>query len=296
MGGRRNSRTIVPRLGGPESGADFNVVSAGYFQLIGLPVIRGRGLDSRDQAGAAEVAVVNELMARRFWPGQDPLGKRFGILRPNKVVEVVGVVRDGRFRDYRDTPRACFYLALAQNYTSRMSLEIRAPADPMRLVAATRREISLLDRDLPVRNVQTLRSYRDAGLGQERLSAALLSGLGALSVTLAAIGIYAVLAFSVARRTREIGLRMALGATATNVVGSIVRQAFRLIAVGSALGIVLSLPLRKLVSSLLYGISATDPFTYILAILVLAVAGVAAAYLPARRATRIDPLEALHHE
>ena len=185
---------------------------------------------------------------------------------------VLYTFRDGRFRCYRDTVRPCFYIPLAQTYgadlryqVSRMNLEVRTTGDTARLAAGIRGEIHALDHaldeDMPARQAQTLESYRDAGLGQERLSAALLSGLGMLAALIAAIGLYGVLAFAVAQRTREIGIRMALGAASGQVLRSVLLDALGLVGAGIAIGFVGAMLLARLVSSLLYGVSSTDPAT-----------------------------------
>jgi predicted permease len=296
MAGRRSARTIVPYADGSEVGADYNIVSEDYFRTIGLPVVSGRGLLRSDREGSRGVAVINEQMARRFWPGQNPIGKQFGLQRPERLVEVVGVIRDGRFRNYRDTVKPCFYLPLAQEYAPVMSLEVRAAARPAWIAEAVRREIHAMDKGLLLREVRTLESFRNAGLGQERVSAALLSGLGILALILAAIGLYGTLAFSVARRTHEIGLRMALGASAGRVVGDVLGRALTLIAAGLCAGLAAALSLSKLTSNMLYGVTADDPLTYVFSALFLVVVGLTAALVPARRATKIDPIEALRYE
>jgi predicted permease len=296
MGGRINSRDIVPRPGAALVSVNFNVVSEGYFQTIGLPLVRGRGFNPGDRENAPGVAVINEQMARRFWPGEDPLGKQFQLQRPPRLVEVIGIVRDGRFRNYRAALRPCFYLPLAQNYQRQMSLEVRAAGNAMALGAAARHEIRALDSKMITGEMLTLQAHRDGAMGQERLSAALLAGVGVLALSLAAIGLYGVLAFSVAQRTREIGLRIALGATRGKVLRSITVQGLMLISTGACLGLGAALSVTRLVSSLLYGITATDRLTYAAATFVLSAVGLAATYLPARRATRIDPMEALRYE
>jgi ABC-type antimicrobial peptide transport system permease subunit len=177
-----------------------------------------------------------------------------------------------------------------------MNLEVRAAMDAAAIAPAVRREIRALDKDLTVPEAQTLRAFRDASLGQERLSAALLSGLGALAMTIAAIGLYGVLAFAVAQRTREIGVRMALGAAAGQVQRAVLREAAALIGCGLAIGCAAAGLLGRLVASLLYGVSASDPWIYIAGGGLLLAVGMAAAFLPARRASRVDPMRALRWE
>jgi predicted permease len=296
FGGRRGGTNIVPRPGDTPVQVDFNSVSAEYFQTVGIPLVRGRAFDANDREGAAGVVVVNEQMARRFWPGEDPIGKQIGLEQPKRLAEIVGVVRDGRFRGYRAQVNPSFYVPLAQRHIPRMNLEVRTAGDPARLVAAVRHEIQSLDRDLLVPEFQTLRSFRDAGLGQERLSAALLSGLGILAALIAAIGIYGVLAFAVAQRTREIGIRMALGAASRQVMRSVLADALALVGAGVAIGCVAALALVRFISSLLYGVSSTDPAVYAGTAGILIAVGALASYPPARRASRVDPMVALRCE
>ena len=258
FGGRRGGTDFVPCPGDKPVQVDHNTVSSEYFQTVGLPLVRGRGFDARDVEGAADVVIVNEQMKRRFWPGEDPIGKQIQ-RAPRRPAEIVGVVRDGRFRGYRAEVNPCFYGPLAQRYFPLMNLEVRTAANPIGLAAAVRHEIQKLDKDLAVPEAQTLGSFRDAGLGQERLSAALLSGLSLLAALIAAIGLYGVLAFAVAQRTREIGIRMALGAASRQVLRSVLGEALALIGVGLAIGLIAALILAKFVSSLLYGVTALTP-------------------------------------
>jgi predicted permease len=275
---------------------DFNAVSSEYFQMIGLPLLRGRDFDSRDRDGAPGVAIVNEQFARRYWPGEDPVGKQLFLDSPKRAAQVIGVVRDGKFRGYRAQVNPCFYLPLAQRYASTMNLEIRTAMNPASVVAAVRREVRALDKSLILPEMQTLRSFRDAGLGRERLAAALLSGLGGLAALIAAIGLYGVMAFAVAQRTREIGIRMALGAASHDVQRSVVKEALALVGTGLAIGLGASLLLVRFVSNLLYEVSATDPATYAITAAILIAVGVLAAFLPARRASKVDPMVALRYE
>jgi len=296
MGGWRGGTDIVVHSGDRPVQVDFNAVSEEYFQTVGLPIVRGRGFDRRDREGAPRVAIVNERMAQKFWPGEDPVGKQIRLTQPARLAEIVGVVRDGRFRNYRATVNACFYVPLAQSYRRPVSLEVRTAGDPMGLAAAIRREIHALDKDLLVPGAETLRSYRDAGLGQERLSAALLSGLGPLAVVLAAVGLYGVLAFAVAQRTREIGVRMALGARAGQVLRGVMKEALVLLAAGLGLGLAGAAVAGRFISSLLFEVTATDPATYAVTVGVLTGVGAMAALIPARRAAWVDPMVALRYE
>jgi predicted permease len=304
LGGGRNALDIESAAGW-KANADFNVVSEEYFRTIGLPLEHGRTFTAADREGAPAVTVVNELMARRYWPGEDPIGKRFRYLGAREVA-IVGVIRDGRFRDYRDQPRPCFYLPLGQLnagaphpflsfMTTAMKLEVRSAGPAAPLVEPLRRAISELDGALTF-DVRTLAEYRDAGLAQERVSAALVSGLGLLAAVIAAVGLYGVLAFAVAQGTREIGIRMALGAGARQVQRRVLAGALGLVGGGLVLGLAAALGLARFIASLLFEVSATDPATYAGAALVLLAVGGLAGTLPARWASRVDPVVALREE
>ena len=296
MGGRRGGNNIVPHPGDKPVQVDFNVVSEEYFQTVGLPMVRGRAFNAGDRDGSPNVAIINEQMAQRFWPGEDPIGKQIGLEQPTRIAEIIGIVRDGRFRNYRAPIHPCFYVPFSQEYEGTMSLEVRAAGDPMRLVAPVRRQIHALDEELVAGDVWTLKSFRDAGLGQERSSAALLSGFGVLAVALAGIGLYGVLAFAVARRTHEIGIRMALGASRSNVLVLVTGQGMVLTLVGLAAGLICAFGLTRLVASSLYGVQPTDPITFGGAAAFVALVALLASYLPARRAAKVDPMVALRYE
>ena len=296
LGGWRGGNDIVLHPGGKPVQVDFNDVSEEYFQTVGLPIVRGRAFNAGDRTGPPNVAIINEQMAQRFWPGEDPIGKQIGLENPTRTAEIIGIVRDGRFRNYRESIQPCFYVPFSQEYLGRMSLEVRVAGDPMRLVAPVRRQIHDLDEDVVTGDVWTLRSFRDAGLGQERVSAALLSGFGFLALALAGIGLYGVLAYAVSRRTHEIGVRMALGASRSNVLKLVTRQGMALTLTGLAIGLVAAFGLTRLIASALYGVQPTDPITFIAAAAFVAAVALVASYIPARRATKVDPMVALRYE
>jgi putative ABC transport system permease protein len=298
FGGRRGGADILVSENGSDSRVqvDINVVSPAYFETIGLPVVRGRGFRPGDRDGAPAVAVINEVMARRFWPGRDPVGQRFRLTRPSAEVTVAGVVRDGKFRNFRDQHRPCFYLPLAQAPRRVMNLEVRSAAALSTLIPAIRAEVRLLDPGLPLAEFKTLEEIREGSMSQERLLRSLLTGLGVLALLLAAIGIYGVLSFSVARRTREIGIRMAIGARPAAVAAAILTRSGTLTLLGLALGLAAAFPLTRLVATLLYGVDPMDPLVLAAISVALLVVAMAAAYLPARHASRVDPVEALRTE
>jgi len=303
LGGVRGGTDVtVPRPEAPLERqtlqVNVNWVSPGYFQTIGIPLLGGRDFTERDTAGTPLVAVINEQMARRFWPGEDAVGKQFQLTRPPSAVEIIGVVRDGKgkMRNFREQARPCFYVPLYQHYCPQMTLEARTAGDPVGMLAAVRREVQALDKDLPLGELQTLKSHLDNALSQERMTVVLLSALGLLALTLASVGIYGVMSFSVVQRTPEIGIRMALGAQASEVLRMVLRRGVVLILTGLGIGLGAAYVATRFIASLLYGVSATDPATFAGISVLLAGVAVLATYIPARRATKVDPMTALRYE
>ncbi len=295
LGGMRGGEDIL--VDGAKIQVDYNVITPEYFETVGLPVARGRPFTGGDRTGSPRVAVINDLMAARFWPGQDAIGKRFRLTSAGGgEVEVVGVVRDGKFRNFRDTRWPCFYVPFAQRAHMQMNLEVRTASEPMGLVAAMRSEVRALDAGFRLGQFSTLQTVRERGISQERLIASLLTGFGAVALALAAMGIYGVVAFSVAQRTREIGIRMALGARAAKIAATVLRKVVALALAGIAAGLIGGLALSRLVAGMLYGVAPADPGSFAAAAITLFVAAAVAGYFPARRATKINPVEALRCE
>jgi predicted permease len=297
LGAMRGGTDVLPPGASRPLQVNWNIASPGYFQAIGLPLDRGRDFNERDIETAPPVAIVNEVMARRFWPGADPIGKLLRNADPRTPpLQVVGVVRDGRMQNFRENMRPCFYRPLTQSYVPEMTLIARTPGGPELALAQIRRELRALDKDLPVTQAETMHAHLNRALSQERLTASLLSGLGLLALALAVVGIYGVMSFSVAQRTREIGIRMALGAQAPGVLSMILRHAAILLGAGLAIGWAAAALVTRYAASLLYGVSPTDPWTFVAVSVVLAAAAMLACYLPARRAARVDPMVALRYE
>jgi len=278
--------------------ADFQAVNSGYFETLGIALLRGRRLTPHDREGEPPVAVVNQAFSRGFLNGADPLGRAF-LYSENVRVQIVGVVTDIRRGGKAADVLPEVYLAAAQTslYPVRVAdFAVRASGDPSLLVNAVRQQVLAIDKDQPVTNVRTMEEIIDASVAQRRFQTFLLLVFAAVAVALALIGIYGVLAYSVAQRTQELGIRIALGANPRSVIALVLRQAGVLIAAGIALGILGSLALTRYVQSLLFQVQTTDWRTYAAAIALLAVAGAMASLVPAVRGASVDPMVALREE
>jgi predicted permease len=295
FGGMRGGTEIIAPDESKQQ-VDFNVISPGYFQNIGLALLRGREFTERDRADAPPAGVVNEILAARFWPGEDPLGKQFRLVNPPRTVTVVGVVRDGKFRGYRDALRPGFYVPVAQQYRGEMTLEARTVVEAAPFGALVRREIGILDASMPVTETVTMKARLDDVLSQERLIASFATGLGLLALALSGVGIYGVLSFAVSRRTREIGIRMALGARPLDVLRMILRESAALAGCGFAIGGAGAAMLARLAKVLLYGVTPTDPTAFTFALVLLITVAFVAALIPAYRAAQLDPAATLRSE
>jgi putative ABC transport system permease protein len=272
-------------------------ISPGYFQAMSTRLVRGRDFTEQDDSNSPPVAIINEAFARRFWPGQDPLGKRFrqgGAESP--LMEVVGVVQDGKYAGLNESPQPYVCRPLSQAYAGTNTVIVRTDSDPQKLLPLIRNEVQQLDAHMPLASAKTLAERLAMPLLPARIAASLFASFGMLALALAAIGIYGIMSYSVSRRTHEIGVRVALGAQASDVLRLILGQGMTPVLIGVVLGISSALALTRLMKSLLFGMSAADPLTYTgVAALLLSVA-LLAAYIPARRATRIDPMQALRNE
>jgi predicted permease len=292
------SSTGVYPDGQAEPGAEempvayYNSVSPDYFAAMGIPVVAGRDFDQSDTAKSPGVAIVNETLAERFWPGENPIGKRLHSGN-TKVLEVVGVARNGKYESLGEIPALVVYYPLTQVYATSSALVVRTSVDPGAEISSVRSEVQKLDPQLPIFEAKTLKEHMRLALFPLHAGAVVAGSFASLALILAGIGIYGVMAYSVGQRTQEIGIRMALGARAGDVWKLVLRQGVVITAIGMVFGLVCAIGLSGVVASLLYGVSATDPMTFLFITLLLSGVAMAACYIPARRATKVDPVIAI---
>jgi putative ABC transport system permease protein len=288
---------VPPRAELPSSA--FTPVSATYFDTMSMRLVKGRAFTDADTEKSSTVTVINETMARRFWPTEDPIGKRLKQGWPESKSpwrEVVGVVADVKMNGVdQETPLQA-YLPLAQESATGLALVVRTEGVPLLLATTIEQTINEIDKDLPVFNARSMDQLLDSAIARQRLTMVLLTGFAAVALLLAAVGIYGVVSYSVSQRTREIGIRMALGAQARDVMKLVAGQGMILALIGVLIGLGASLALTRLMKSLLFGVSATDPFTFAAISVLLACVALLACYLPARRATKVDPMVELRYE
>lgn len=271
-------------------------VMPGYFSALHIPTLSGRDFSDFDRENTKQVAIINKAMADLVWAGQDALGKRFSIVVDPHQYEVIGVVGTTVIGAVGEDPQPVAYFPLRQQYSPVATILVRTTGNPEALMGAVRAQVNQIDRNLALTNGQTVGQLLGQGLWAARMGAALLGLFGLLALVLASVGIYGVLSYSVTQRTSEIGIRMALGAQSRQVLKLVLRQGMLLAGVGVLVGVAIALPITSFASSLLYGVSPSDPLTYIVIAVVLLAVALLACYVPARRATRIDPLVALRFE
>jgi putative ABC transport system permease protein len=295
-GGYRRGTAIegYQRQPNEDTEINSNIIGPNYFNTMGIPIVAGRDFNAQDRTGSPAVVIVNEVLARRYLGG-NALGKRlrFGA---GQFREIVGVVRNAKYRNLREEPLPFIYTPFAQEPQSGMTLIVRTAGDPSALLGAVRNEVGAINKDVPLFAVQTMTQRIGSQLATDRVIAVLLSVFGGCALLLAAIGIYGVVGYAVAQRTHEIGIRIALGADQRDILKLIVSQGMVLTAIGAGIGLVLALAATQLLKSLLFGISATDPLTFVSVVVVLVGVALLACYLPARRAMKVDPLVALRYE
>jgi len=291
--------------------AQYRSVDGRYFAALGIRLIKGRLLDEHDQPNSLPVVLVNETLARKYWPDADPIGKSLLLEPPRNLIPpalippgarvvtytVAGVVRDAHYGTLDQKPEPLVYASILQSdATTSPFFVVRADGDPTALVGSIRNVLAGIDKNLPIADVLTMDEIVSTSIAQPRLEAILLGIFGALALLLAAVGIYGVMSYSVSQRTGEIGVRMALGADRSDVLALVCKQGLRLAAIGLALGLVLALLATRLMSTILFGVSPTDPLTYAAIAILLALVALLACYVPARRATKVDPMVALRYE
>jgi predicted permease len=292
------STTNVYPDGRPEPRAEdlpsafYENISPGYFSAMAIPILAGRDFADSDAQKSAGVVIVNETLAQQFWPGENPIGKRLHSGN-SSVLEVVGVAKNGKYQTLGETPGLIVYYPLEQVYEPNAALVVRTDFDANAAIAGVRSEVRNLNPTLPVYEAKTLHDHMRLALFPLHVGAVAVGSFALLALILAAIGIYGVMAYSVAQRTQEIGIRMALGARAIDVWKMVLRQGIILTAIGMFCGLLFALGLSRIVASLLYGVSATDPLTFLLIALLLAAVALLASFLPARRATKVDPVMAI---
>ncbi|MBS1791375.1 MAG: ABC transporter permease [Acidobacteria bacterium] len=272
-------------------------VSPDYFRTMRIQLKRGRAFTEQDSSEAPLVAIIGETAARRFWPGENPLGKRvrLGGLE-DKLRTIVGIVNDVQHFGLDDAPDIQIYVPHDQWTDSFMELAVRTTADPAGIISSIRREVKAVDKDAPIYQVATMNQLVATTTAQRRFTLLLVGIFAGLSLVMAGLGIYSVIAYSVTQRTHEIGIRLALGAQTRDVLQLVLRQGFKLTSFGLALGLIASLALTRLMENLLFGVSATDPMTIVMVAMLLLAVGLLACWLPARRATKVDPMIALRCE
>ena len=274
--------------------AFYENISPGYFAAMGIPLLAGRDFADSDTKKSPGVAIVNETLAQQFWPGENPIGKRLHSGNTS-VLEVVGLAKNGKYQSLGEIPSLIIYYPIQQVYASNAALVVRTDVDANAAIASVRGEVRNLDPTLPVYEAKTLREHMRLALFPLHAGAVAVGSFAFLAMILAAIGIYGVMAYSVAQRKQEIGIRMALGARAVDVWKMVLRQGIILTAVGMFCGLLFALGLSKIIASLLYGVSATDPLAFLLISVLLAAVALLASFLPARRATKVDPVMAIRN-
>ncbi|MGH9824013.1 MAG: FtsX-like permease family protein, partial [Blastocatellia bacterium] len=284
---------------GETTTADYFTVSPDYFRVMRIPLLRGRFFSEQDSPSSPNVAIISETLARRYFPNQDPIGgqMKFGF-PPNTNVsrEIVGVIGDVRDAALSRKPGPMMYVPFAQAPLYGGEIVVRSALSTSSVASSIRQVVHNIDKDLPVTDIESFPEALGASVAQERFRTLLLSSFSGIALILAAVGIFGVIAYSALQRTHEIGIRMALGAQRRNVLRLILGQGAKLALVGVGAGTVAALMLTRSMASLLYGVSATDPLTFGAVAIVLLGVAVAACYIPARRAVRIDPMAALRHQ
>ena len=289
---------------GQENTASYRVIDPNYFRTMSIPLLRGRYFSEQDNDESHGVVMINQTMARRYWPNEDPIGKRIKPQFPeakvpwrpastNTWLTITGVVGDVKQTGVNDEQPAEIYLPYLQNPSSLMNLLVRSTSDPLRLVPAVRRQVLAVDVDQPVYNINTMENVFSQSIAAPHVITSLLTTFAAVALLLAAIGVYSVMSYSVAQRTHEVGVRMALGAQQQHVLRMILGHGLKLVLIGVGFGVLVAFGVTHVISNLLFGVSATDAQIFLGVPLLLIAVAVLAIYLPARRALKVDPIVAL---
>jgi putative ABC transport system permease protein len=295
------ARTVFPEGQDEASGyrgtlTQLDDIAPNYFQALRVPLLSGREFNDGDRANTKKVVIANEAMAKHFWPDENAIGKRFHFFGETELREIVGLVRNTVVNNIGEEPQPVAYLPLTQDYSPFVSLQVRTGGRPEAVISTVRGGVQSLDTNLAITNVNTIEQLISQGLWAPRMGAGLLAVFGGLALVLAVVGVYGVLSYSVNQQTREIGIRMAMGAQTGRVLGLVVGQGMKLAGAGLVLGLLAAFATMRVMSSLLFGISAHDPVTFGGVSFILAFAAVMACYIPARRATKVDPIIALRYE
>ncbi|HYV06906.1 MAG TPA: ABC transporter permease [Blastocatellia bacterium] len=282
---------------GPDNPANWNVIGPGYFETTGIRLLQGRTFDERDSADGNKVIIINETLAKMAFPGEDPLGKRIRSWRDENLLrEIVGVVQDVRYFGRDDKLRGLVYVPHTQNPWRSMVLTVRTTGDPASLIGSIRDQVWSVDKDLAIANARTMNETLARSVASQRFSMTLLAVFAAIAMVLATLGVYSVLSYTVAQRSHELGVRMALGARSNDVMKLVLQQGMKLTVIGTGIGLAVSFAVTRLMKTLLYEVGTTDPLTFAVVTALLLGAGLAACLIPARRATKVDPMVALRYE
>jgi predicted permease len=271
-------------------------VDSDYLKATGIPLVEGRSFSDFDDDASLPVALINEALARERWPGGNALGHRFQLAGDETVRQVIGIVKNANYTTLGEAAQPCVYLPLQQNFVEGMVLYVRGQQDPAAVLGSVQREIGALDANVRISDVRTGATLIGQVLWGPRVCVALLGVFGALALILAGVGLYGVMAYSVSRRRKEIGLRMALGASRADVLRIVLADGMAVVCYGVAGGLAICLLIGRVLSKVLFGLNATDPVSFCAASLVLISVALLACYLPARSATQIDPLAALREQ
>jgi putative ABC transport system permease protein len=301
-----SSKAVIKIEGRPTSEGDepsavgYHIIGPEHFDTLRIPVLRGRAFTDQDRKGAKRVAIINDAAARRLWPDEEAIGKRIWLSmgwEKNDFAEIVGVVGDVKYRNVEQAVEPDVYIPYQQTVEEAPSFVlIRTGGNPAAMVAGLRREVLALDKNVPIYDVKTLEERSRDATSRARFTTLLLGIFAAMALLLSGMGIYGVMSYTISKRTREIGIRMALGAQRIDVLKLVLSDGIALTIIGIVVGLMASLAVTRLLTSQLYGVEATDPATFAVVSLILAAVALAASYIPARRATRVDPMVALRHE